>query len=715
MNSIRILGGITLRQSSLWKVVVQYRTVKTSPIWRQKVPKVPNSSKTAVPKISDVKRLIGLAKPERLKLAGALGLLVVSSGVTMAVPFCIGKVIDIIYTASQEGKMEEKLNSLCQILLVVFLLGGVANFGRVYLMTVAGQNIVKRLREKLFNSVMKQEIGFFDKTKTGELINRLSADASLVGQSVTNNISDGLRSIAQAVGGVGMMVYVSAKLTAISLGIVPPVALVSIIYGRYVRNITKQVQTSLADATQLAEEKVGNIRTVRAFAQEEKECAAYDQKISHVLKLSYKEALARGIFWGFTGMSGNVIVLSVFYYGGLMMTESQMTVGELSAFLLYAAYVGVSMGGLTTFYTELMRGLGASSRLWQLVDREPRIPVAAGLSPSMSPQGNINFNNINFHYPSRPETTIFSDLSLNVPSGSVTAVVGPSGSGKSTLGSLLLRMYDPTQGKYTPHLYDPTQGKYTPHLYDPTQGKYTPHLYDPTQSRYTPRMYDPTQSRYTPRMYDPTQSRYTPHLYDPTQGKYAPRLYDPTQGKYTPHLYDPTQGKYSPLLYDPTQGKYSPLLYDPTQGKYIPHLYDPTQGKYTSRMYDPTQGKYSPLLYDPTQGKYIPHLYDPTQGKYTSRMYDPTQGKYSPLLYDPTQGKYSPLLYDPTQGKYIPHLYDPTQGKYTACTILRKVGTLPACTIPHKVSTLPACTIPRKVSTLPDCMIQCKASTHIHM
>ncbi|XP_046571175.1 ATP-binding cassette sub-family B member 10, mitochondrial-like [Haliotis rubra] len=446
MNSIRILGGSPLRPSSLWKVLVQYRTLKTSPIWRQKAPGVQNNSKTAVPKISEVKRIIGLAKPERLKLAGALGLLVVSSSVTMAVPFCIGKVIDIIYTASQEGKMEERLNSLCKILLVVFLIGGVANFGRVYLMTVAGQNIVKSLREKLFNSVMKQEIGFFDKTKTGELINRLSADTSLVGQSVTNNISDGLRSIAQAVGGVGMMVYVSAKLTAISLGIVPPVALVSIIYGRYVRNITKQVQSSLANATQLAEEKVGNIRTVRAFAQEEKECEAYNQKIDHVLKLSYKEALARGVFWGFTGVSGNAIVLSVFYYGGLMMTESQMTVGELSAFLLYAAYVGVSMGGLTTFYTELMRGLGASSRLWQLMDRQPQIPVTAGLSPSSSPQGNISFNNINFHYPSRPETTIFSDLSLNVPSGSVTAVVGPSGSGKSTLGALLLRMYDPTQG-----------------------------------------------------------------------------------------------------------------------------------------------------------------------------------------------------------------------------------------------------------------------------
>lgn len=126
----------------------------------------------------------------------------------MAVPFCMGKVIDIIYTAAEQGQLIEKLNIVCQILVVVFVVGGVANFGRVYLMQVAGQRIIRQLREKLFGSVIKQEMGFFDKTRTGELINRLSTDTNLVGQSVTMNVSDGLRAVAQAIGGVGMMVSV---------------------------------------------------------------------------------------------------------------------------------------------------------------------------------------------------------------------------------------------------------------------------------------------------------------------------------------------------------------------------------------------------------------------------------------------------------------------------------------------------------------------------
>ena len=120
----------------------------------------------------------------------------------------MGKVIDIIYTAAEQGQLIEKLNIVCQILVVVFVVGGVANFGRVYLMQVAGQRIIRQLREKLFGSVIKQEMGFFDKTRTGELINRLSTDTNLVGQSVTMNVSDGLRAVAQAIGGVGMMVSV---------------------------------------------------------------------------------------------------------------------------------------------------------------------------------------------------------------------------------------------------------------------------------------------------------------------------------------------------------------------------------------------------------------------------------------------------------------------------------------------------------------------------
>ncbi|KAK3792323.1 hypothetical protein RRG08_046635 [Elysia crispata] len=403
----------------------------------------------AIPKKKDVQRLISLAAPEKWSLTGAIGCLIVSSAVTMTVPFCIGKIIDLIHASDKEHMMSQ-LNQVCSVLLGMFVLGGLANFGRVYILQTASQRIVRRLRGTLFNSIMRQEVGFFDKTKTGELINRLSSDTTVVASSLSQNISDGLRALFQVTAGIGMMTFVSAKLALISLGIVPPVAIGSIIYGRYLRKITKQVQDSLANATQVAEERIATIRTVRAFAHERKECEAYSEGIERVLKLSYKESLARGFFWGFTGFSGNVIVISVFYFGGLMMLESNMTVGDLSSFLLYATYVGVALGGLTSFYTEMNRGIAASHRIWQLIDRQPSIEMDHVNKPAItlpSIQGNMSFKDVYFSYPSRKDMSIFSNLSLEIPAGLVTAVVGPSGSGKSTLSSLLLRFYDPQEGQ----------------------------------------------------------------------------------------------------------------------------------------------------------------------------------------------------------------------------------------------------------------------------
>jgi ATP-binding cassette subfamily B (MDR/TAP) protein 10 len=408
--------------------------------------KMPTSGKKPVPKASDVYRLLSLAKPEKWRLAAAVGFLFISSAVTMAVPFGIGRVIDIIYTTAKDGDMVGRLTSFCEILLAIFLFGALANFGRIYIMQTSGIRIIRSLRCQLFSSIIRQEMAFFDRNKTGELINRLSTDTSLVGQSVTMNISDGLRSVVQALAGVSMMVFMSPKLSIIALSIVPPVAVLSRIYGRYVQGITKQVQDSLADATQVAEERLANMRTVRAFVQEVKETNVYNSRIDSVLRLSYKEALARGIFWAMTGLSGNLIILSVFYYGGIMMNESQITVGELSSFLMYAAFVGISIGGLSSFYTELMRGIGASSRLWELVDRKPSIPLTEGKIPSQNLIGTIEFRNIQFSYPARSEVSVLNGLNLVVPSGSITAIVGSSGSGKSTLPALLMRFYDPNHG-----------------------------------------------------------------------------------------------------------------------------------------------------------------------------------------------------------------------------------------------------------------------------
>ncbi|GFG39550.1 hypothetical protein Cfor_00980 [Coptotermes formosanus] len=428
--------------SSLVGTSSKYKFFSTSAVKRLSLE---TQKKKIVFSVPEARRLLSLAKPEKWKLFGAICLLMVSSSVTMAIPFCLGRVIDIIYT-SDPLKVRGNLTTLSVVLLGVFLVGGLCNFGRVYLMSVSGQRIVQTLRQTVFGAIVKQEIAFFDKSKTGELVNRLSADTLLVSQSVTMNISDGLRSTIMVVAGGSMMFYLSPQLALVGLAIVPPVAGMAVIYGRFVRKITKSVQDSLAAAIHVAEERIANIRVVKSFSQESRECDTYNKKLQHVLQLAYKESLARGIFFGLSGFSGNVIVLSVLYYGGIMVSESALTVGNLSAFLLYAGYIGVSIGGLSSFYSEMNRGLGASTRLWELVDRVPAIPVSGGLVPAKEPAGQIMFQNVSFTYPSRPDARVIHNLTLDIPEASVTAVVGASGSGKSTLAALLLRLYDPDSG-----------------------------------------------------------------------------------------------------------------------------------------------------------------------------------------------------------------------------------------------------------------------------
>lgn len=178
----------------------------------------------------------------------AVLLLTISSGVTMAVPFCIGKLIDFIQTGNKE-EMRNNLKRMTWIMGAIFLIGAFANFGRVYIIRASGQRIVTRLRQNLFQSIMRQDMAFFDKTKTGELVNRLSTDAEVVGLSISQNLSDGLRSAIQASAGIGMMLYMSPQLSAYGLSIVPAVTVFAIIFGRYIKKISKKVQDVLASAT----------------------------------------------------------------------------------------------------------------------------------------------------------------------------------------------------------------------------------------------------------------------------------------------------------------------------------------------------------------------------------------------------------------------------------------------------------------------------------
>lgn len=365
----------------------------------------------------------------------------------MAVPFTLGKVLDIIYTSSNDQEeAKTKLNNVCGVLVLVFIVGALCNFGRIYIMSTSGYRMTQSLRLNLFQSILRQEQAWFDKRPTGELLNRLSTDTQIVGQSLTNNISDGLRSLIMVCAGSGMMFYMSPQLALVGLAIVPPIAGAAVVYGKFVRKISKQVQDTLAEAAQIAEERISNIRTVKVFANEHKEQARYSDAIKKVLNISYTESKARAIFYAMAGLSGNVIIISVLYYGGVMVSSQTISIGNLSSFLLYAAYIGVSVSGLSSFFSEFNKSLGAASRIWEILDREPTIPLKGGIIPSEPPKGHILFKDINFSYPTREDLVVLQDLNLEINPGKTVAVVGPSGSGKSTLAALLLRLYSPNRG-----------------------------------------------------------------------------------------------------------------------------------------------------------------------------------------------------------------------------------------------------------------------------
>uniref|UniRef100_A0A1I8J1Y3 ABC transmembrane type-1 domain-containing protein n=1 Tax=Macrostomum lignano TaxID=282301 RepID=A0A1I8J1Y3_9PLAT len=414
------------------------------------------------PRLSDIRRLAAQSRPERRHILAGIGLLAISSGITVSLPFFIGRIVDVIDSEKDDkAALSRSLTRISAGLAGLFLLGGAANAARVYLMRSAGQRIIKRMRDAVYSSTLTQEIAFFDRSRTGELVNRLSADTALVGESLTLNVADGIRSTFMAVASVGMMIYVCPRLAAVSLAVVPPVAVLAVVYGRYVKRITLQVQDRLAAATQLAEERFSGIRTVRAFAKEAHEIRSYSQETQSVYLVTLNEAKARAAFFGSVTAAGNLVVLCVLYSGGLMMSDGRLSVGNLSAFLLYAVYVGVSINGVSSFYSDLMRGLGASQRLWQLIDRQPLIPAlpVAGQSAASATdsrlgrvRGEIKFERVAFSYcggglgEEAARLQLFHGLDLTVPAGASVAIVGPSGSGKSTLGHLLMRFYDPDQG-----------------------------------------------------------------------------------------------------------------------------------------------------------------------------------------------------------------------------------------------------------------------------
>jgi putative ABC transport system ATP-binding protein len=406
--------------------------------------------------LGEVWRLIKIARPEAKVLGFAFLLLLVSSSITMSIPFSIGKILDIATaggaagaTGGSEGMIFGlNITTFYAALAGILAVGAASNYGRIIILRIVGERIVARLRSRLFRQTYIQNAEFFDANRVGDLISRLSSDTIIVGKSITQNLSDGLRALVSGAAGFGLMAYVSLKLTGILALLLPPVALGAFFYGRAIRNLSRKIQKNLGTLTKIAEERLGNVRTSQAFAGEILEVHRYNTQVRKIFDLGLKESFISATFFSSTGFMGNMTILSLLYVGGGMVSNGTISIGELTSFLMYTAYAGSSLFGLSSFYSELMKGVGAASRLFELQDRKPTPSPTVGLKVT-SARGPIRFENVSFAYPTRPAVNIFSELNFEIPQGKNVAIVGPSGGGKSTIASLLLRFYSPTAGRIT--------------------------------------------------------------------------------------------------------------------------------------------------------------------------------------------------------------------------------------------------------------------------
>ncbi|SGY34064.1 BQ5605_C002g01585 [Microbotryum silenes-dioicae] len=444
-------------------------------------------------KIGEIRRLMILARPERKTIAIAIGLLFVSSSVSLSIPFTIGRIIDLFSGTAPQG-LPISVPTAAALMALFFAIGASANMGRTILMRISGQRIVARLREAAYTNVLKQDIGWHDLQgaakiqtaelavpaeapsskfsaevttakppkvvehqvpqtgvrSTGDIISRLGSDCGIVGESLTRELSEGLRALVTATVGIGAMLWISAKLTAVMMLIVPPISIAAVFYGRYLKKLSRRTQQAVGEMVAVSEERLASIRTVQAFnAVEPLETQRFSEKVDKIFGLAKKEAFASGLFYGGAGFAGNLSLIALLTYGGTLVAKGALTTGQLTSLMVYTFYIGSSLFGLTSFFGTIMKGLGASSRIFELLDARP-ISVTLGVGkplPVTTPPRRIIFDDVHFAYPSRPQAEILKGVNLTIEPGQIVSIAGGSGSGKSTLANLLVRYYDPSQGR----------------------------------------------------------------------------------------------------------------------------------------------------------------------------------------------------------------------------------------------------------------------------
>lgn len=385
-------------------------------------------------------RLVSIARPESKFLLWGLLFLIISSGAGLAYPQIVRWMVDHVLTP----RKPELLLPMVLVLFGAFVVQGLAGSLRYYLFTLSGEKIVLRLRHRLYQKMISQDVTFFDLNRTGELMSRLSSDCTTLQNTVSVNVSMALRNIGQVIGGLGFMFYTSWKLSAIMLILIPPTALAAAVFGKRIRKYSKAFQESLAEASIVAEETLSGVRTVKSFVQEKTEADRYQLSLSEALLLAQSRVRSITEFMTIAMIIGLGAICFVLWYGGREVILSQLSVGDLTQFLLYLMLVAIGVGSLGSLWGDLMAGVGASQRVFDILEQDPKVKDTGKILNQL--EGRIEFRNVHFRYPTRTDFEVLKGLDLEIKPGEAVALVGSSGGGKSTIAQLIPRFYEPTEG-----------------------------------------------------------------------------------------------------------------------------------------------------------------------------------------------------------------------------------------------------------------------------
>jgi ABC transporter fused permease/ATP-binding protein len=399
--------------------------------------------------LEHVRRLLKYLRPYRLVFIIGMIFLFLSSVTLLAFPALLGAMIDAAQGKQSYDWLPASIPTIGLICFGVLFFQSVASFFRIRLFVEVAEKSITDIRKDTYFRLITLPMDFFTNRRVGELNSRLSADLTQIQDTMTITLAEMIRQVILLAGGVAFLFVVSVKLTLLNLAILPVLIIAAVVFGRFIRKLSREAQDKLAESNTVVQETLQGISNVKAFVNESYEANRYQGILNQVVKIALRGGTFRGIFASFIIFCLFGAVVGVIWYGSVLVLNGEMTVGNLTTYILYSIFVAGSMGSFPELYANIQKAVGASERVLELmeekqedvsinrVENEIKVPI----------HGNLAFNKVSFAYPSRKDIQVLKDITFSVNAGEKLAIVGPSGTGKSTLASLILRFYEPQTGE----------------------------------------------------------------------------------------------------------------------------------------------------------------------------------------------------------------------------------------------------------------------------